>query len=149
MNPYFQNLQESEVYELLYFISSENLSPYCQLVQTETIEILNQKVIHSVLTEFQAITSWGVTHEVTKELSLIHNKLLFQKRTNFENSTIQQFSFIKENYQLAETLAYRIVQELLEFEWCTDTVKANYDELAKEYIFLFYLVYLSNYFRLK
>lgn len=137
LNPYFQNLQESEVYELLYFISSENLSPYCQLVQTETIEILNQKVIHSVLTEFQAITSWGVTHEVTKELSLIHNKLLFQKRTNFENSTIQQFSFIKENYQLAETLAYRIVQELLEFEWCTDTVKANYDELAKEYIFLF------------
>ena len=91
LNPYFQNLQESEVYELLYFISSENLSPYCQLVQTETIEILNQKVIHSVLTEFQAITSWGVTHEVTKELSLIHNKLLFQKRTNFENSTIQQF----------------------------------------------------------
>lgn len=137
LSPYFQHLQEAEIYELLYFIGSENLSSSCRLIETEVITSLNEKVISSVIAEFQDVVSWGETREVIDELSLIHNKLIFQKRTNFENSTIQHFSFIKENYQLAEALAYRIVQELLELEWCAETVRANYHELAKEYIFLF------------
>lgn len=136
--PYFQNeLQEAEVYELLYFIASENLSSHCKLVEVKQVEWLNKKVIEHVKKEFQSVVSWGETTEVLDTLSLIHNKLLLQKRTNFENSMIQQFSFIKENYQLAEILAYRIVQELLELDWCEKIVRANYNELAKEYIFLF------------
>ncbi|WP_375152585.1 hypothetical protein [Enterococcus mundtii] len=70
---------------------------------------------------------------------MIHNKLLFPKPGQIlKIQRFNNFHFIKENYHSQEThLLLESCKNYWEFEWCTDTVKANYDELAKEYIFLF------------
>lgn len=136
---YFPQNEQSlkkETAQFLFFLETEGIVTINQSEEQFPIQKLNIFFQEHIPFFSEKLSAFIQNDVFLKELSKIHRRLLFCKRTNFNVAHCQNFHLITEKFQIVQKLSKHIVQELRKKQKSLHLSKEIYEELTCEYFFL-------------